>query len=242
MLSATPALHSLIQALATTQTERELQLRFMDAAGEPLGAQAWGLSLFNDHIGVHTIEFRGVPEAFLERYQEIGRAADPVMRLLLDRHAPAHQQLLMTPIDWRRSAFYQHVCAPFGLEHILKGPIVGGGRVIGTVQFGRSWHLSPFGEQELSHLGTLCAHLSAFVATLRAGATSLNTDEAMHLTLRELQIAKLVAMGLSNVEIGIALQIAPSSVKQALKRMFRKLAVSSRAQMVAKLQGILRER
>ncbi len=67
----------------------------------------------------------------------------------------------------------------------------------------------------------------------------MNTAGAMQLTLRELQIAKLVAMGLSNVEIGIALQIAPSSVKQALKRMFRKLAVSSRAQMVAKLQGVL---
>ena len=55
------------------------------------------------------------------------------------------------------------------------------------------------------------------------------------MTSRELQIAKLVAQGLTNTEIGKTLWIQENSVKQALKRMFRKLQVSSRAEMIAKL-------
>jgi DNA-binding CsgD family transcriptional regulator len=59
---------------------------------------------------------------------------------------------------------------------------------------------------------------------------------ANRLTKRETQIAKLVAQGLTNAEIGAELWITPNSVKQALKRMFLKLNVSSRVEMVAQLQ------
>jgi DNA-binding CsgD family transcriptional regulator len=45
----------------------------------------------------------------------------------------------------------------------------------------------------------------------------------------------LVALGRTNAEIGSELWIAENSVKQALKRMFRKLKVSSRAEMVAQI-------
>lgn len=50
-----------------------------------------------------------------------------------------------------------------------------------------------------------------------------------------MQIVELVAQGLTNAEIGAALWIQENSVKQALKRMFRKLDVSSRAEMIARL-------
>jgi DNA-binding CsgD family transcriptional regulator len=55
------------------------------------------------------------------------------------------------------------------------------------------------------------------------------------LTPRELQIADLVASGRTNAEIGHELWITENSVKQALKQMFRKLRVSSRTEIVARL-------
>lgn len=55
-------------------------------------------------------------------------------------------------------------------------------------------------------------------------------------TARELQIAELVAQGMTNAEIGAQLWIRQNSVKQALKRMFCKLNVSARAELVARLQ------
>jgi DNA-binding CsgD family transcriptional regulator len=58
------------------------------------------------------------------------------------------------------------------------------------------------------------------------------------LTARELEIAELVAQGLTNGEIAGQLWISQNTVKQSLKRMFKKLGVSARAEMVAKLHQV----
>jgi DNA-binding CsgD family transcriptional regulator len=76
------------------------------------------------------------------------------------------------------------------------------------------------------------------MATLRAKPKISNSLLASPLTPRELEIAELVGQGLTNAEIGERLWITQNSVKQALKRMFRKLKVSARAELVAKLQDI----
>jgi DNA-binding CsgD family transcriptional regulator len=72
---------------------------------------------------------------------------------------------------------------------------------------------------------------------LRVKAKTFSSMDSCPLTARELEIAELVARGLTNREIAVKLWITQNSVKQALKRMFRKLGVSARAEMVAKLQG-----
>jgi len=66
--------------------------------------------------------------------------------------------------------------------------------------------------------------------------TSLNCTR---LTPRETQIAELVAQGLTSKEIGTALWITENSVRQAMKRMFRNLNVSSRAEMVASAYPVI---
>ena len=91
-----------------------------------------------------------------------------------------------------------------------------------------------FDDQNLTDLSALCLHLSTWTATVRQPAQKLESEV---LTPRELQIAQLVAQGRTNSEIGIELWITENSVKQALKRMFRKLEVSSRAEMTAQLVG-----
>jgi DNA-binding CsgD family transcriptional regulator len=70
------------------------------------------------------------------------------------------------------------------------------------------------------------------------GVERFNSPDSYCLTNRELQIAELVAFGLTNAEIGAKIWITEHSVKQALKRIFRKLSVVNRTQMVAKLHNI----
>ncbi|MFO0757827.1 MAG: LuxR C-terminal-related transcriptional regulator [Byssovorax sp.] len=55
------------------------------------------------------------------------------------------------------------------------------------------------------------------------------------LTWREIEIARLVAAGLNNLEIAQGLVISRNTVKEALKRIFRKIGVDSRAEMVLRL-------
>jgi DNA-binding CsgD family transcriptional regulator len=110
----------------------------------------------------------------------------------------------------------------------MAGPIVSYGRLVGAIGFTREQGMPVFDTQNLAD--ALCLHLSTWVATVRLQHQPLKSDR---LTSREVQIAELVAQGRTNAEIGAELWITENSVKQALKRMFRKLKVSSRAEMVA---------
>jgi DNA-binding CsgD family transcriptional regulator len=95
-----------------------------------------------------------------------------------------------------------------------------------------------FDAQNLADLSALCLHLSTRLAALRSQPVPLPVLNCDRLTPREAQIAELVAQGLTSAEIGAALWITENTVKQALKRIYRKLKVSSRAEMVAYMSGI----
>ncbi|MFM0208178.1 helix-turn-helix transcriptional regulator [Paraburkholderia sediminicola] len=69
---------------------------------------------------------------------------------------------------------------------------------------------------------------------LRHGA-EVDADIRPNLTHREQQIARLVRNGLSNKEIARDLALAQPTVKTHLLRMFRKLGVSSRTEMIGAL-------
>jgi DNA-binding NarL/FixJ family response regulator len=60
-------------------------------------------------------------------------------------------------------------------------------------------------------------------------------DVAYQLTPQELQIAQLVAEGLSNREVGQRLYLSHRTVASHLYRMFPKLSVTSRAQLAQAL-------
>ncbi|WP_238546839.1 MULTISPECIES: helix-turn-helix transcriptional regulator [unclassified Synechocystis] len=92
--------------------------------------------------------------------------------------------------------------------------------------------------KDLADLGAVCSHVSVCLAALRRSPAYSLPDNSLakQLTPRERQIADLVAKGLTNVEVGTELWITQNTVKQALKRMFRKLEVLARAELVAKLR------
>lgn len=230
------SLHPLFLALATATDERQLRLRFMDTVGDYFGVTRWGISLLGEKSYPAHFDVQGVPEAVLARYQEAGQAVDPLMQYLVERHAPVHEQLVLGPGGWEQSEFYQQFSSRDDHKHIMAGPIVGSGRLVGTVHFARAGDTSAFTAQDLADLSAICSHFSACLAMLRAKLPQFDSLLASRLTKRELQIAELVALGLTNAEIGAELWIAPNSVKQALKRMFRKLNVSTRTEMVVQLQ------
>ncbi|NJM63493.1 MAG: LuxR family transcriptional regulator [Oscillatoriales cyanobacterium RU_3_3] len=235
------SLYSLFDAIARARDDREIRLRLMDAVGEHFGVQRWGIYLFGKQGEIPQMDIRGVPNvnAFVDCYETVGREVDPVLRYVLEFHAPAHEAMVLSPGGWKQCELYKRCCASYEHEHIITGPIVGGGRLIGTINLARVGDNPAFGAAEVANLSALCLHLSASLAALGGRAIEFNSALAKRLTPRELQIAQLVARGLTNAEIGGELWIAQNSVKQALKRMFRKLNVGSRVEMVAQLQGIL---
>jgi ATP/maltotriose-dependent transcriptional regulator MalT len=63
-------------------------------------------------------------------------------------------------------------------------------------------------------------------------------QDSIHLSPRELAIARLIAQGFSNKHIGETLNISCWTVNTHLRRIFSKLGVTSRASMVARLMEV----
>lgn len=215
------SLHDVFHAIANIHSEQELQSALMDKIGAYFGVQHWGIYLIDNELQTNT-ETPSIPAVCFE--------SNPVGRYVVERHAPAHEQLILTPEDWK------DFCPRHDHGHVMTGPIICDGRLIGTMNFTRDKGNPAFTANNLADLSALCIHLSAKIATLRTNPKIITSQTPNPLTPRELQIAELVAQGLTNSEIAERLWITQNSVKQALKRMFRKLRVSARAEMVARLQ------
>ncbi|TYQ31128.1 helix-turn-helix domain-containing protein [Pseudanabaena sp. UWO310] len=159
---------------------------------------------------------------------------NPVARYIAERHTPVHEGLVTIPKAWKL------ICPRPDHWHVMAGPIIDRGQVVGSVGCTRERSMPAFDTQDLAGMSAICLHLSAWTASVRiARSTTLQLQpqsfSSNQLTPRELQIANLVALGRTNAQIGNELWITENSVKQALKRMFRKLKVSSRAEMVAQI-------
>ncbi|MFB2921209.1 LuxR C-terminal-related transcriptional regulator [Aerosakkonema funiforme] len=214
-------LQSLFQTLTQAKDELELRSHIHTQVGEYFAAKRSGLFFFD-----------ALPETIqqpnLQNLVELALSTEynPVLRYLVERHAPVHEALIVSPKAWRL------ICPRTDHWHVLAGPVVNRGQLVGTVGFTRARGMPAFDTQNLMDLSALCLHLSTWVATVRSSTPLLKTNT---LTSREMQIATLVGRGLTNAEIGAELWITENSVKQALKRIFRKLEVSSRTQMLARI-------
>ncbi len=226
-----------LEQIVAAQSELELRAHFLNAAGQAMGAKAWGWDFLNYHGQVLAADLVGLPDRFKSDYQTLGQTVDSLSRLMIEQHIPVHNLSIYTPQHWKRTRLYQDLFRPYGMESAMVGPLIGQGYLMGGIYFLRDRQFPPFCDRDLLYLSTLCQYISVRLATLQIPVRMADLPHSSGLTRRELEIADLVAQGLTNREIGICLNISQEGVKQALKRMFRKLNVSARSAMVAKLKG-----
>lgn len=228
------AAKELIAWLATATDHAQLRAGFMESARELVEATAWGLDWLDSHQQVVASEWQGLPDTFCDRYRQIGLAGDPVSQAMVQHHIPVHTQSWLSRPAWHQSPLYQQVFRPYNLDHGLVAPLVGKGQVIGGVYFLRRKGTPAFTDSDLLHVSAVCHHLSVRLATFQLMTSAA---AAQGLTARELDIAERVARGYTNRDIAEQLHISQDAVKQSLKRIFRKLGVSARAAMVARLKA-----
>ena len=158
-----------------------------------------------------------------------GRAAAAAARsqaLLADTDVPEAERLLA------RSEELLHVTGtPFGLARTLL--------VRGRLR--RRWGDDASGRSDLGHAAALFQRVGAegWAAQAEADRTSTAAVRAgiihpVPLTPQELQVAGLVTTGRANKEIAELLFVSPRTVESHLGRIFRKLGVRSRSQLIAR--------
>ncbi len=242
MIACMTNLQPLFKAIPSAKSEQELRSRVIPQCGQYFAATRCGLFFF-DRLPPSD---RNLPKLF---QIALSTQHNPVLRYIVERHAPVHEGLVTSPKAWKL------ICPRADHWHVMAGPLVCHGQLVGGVGFTRQQGMPAFDSQNLIDLSALCLHLSTWVAARsalpsarlsssnahRESPSTTNQPANIHplsanrLTPREMQIVELVAKGRTNAEIGAALWITENSVKQALKRMFRKLEVSSRAEMIAQL-------
>ncbi|WP_080807015.1 helix-turn-helix transcriptional regulator [Halomicronema hongdechloris] len=232
-------LNKIFQAFLHSSNEEELRLIFMDFADEYFGAKHCGFYLLDENYVPIQAYIKGLPDSFIDYYEQIGRSMDSILNFVIERHVPIHEQFILTERCWKQSSLYRHVSSRYDQEHIMTGPIIGNGRLIGTLNLARGKKISAFTVDDLMDFNAICTHLSTRLTAHRSVQPKisgfLSKTSFTSLTKREQEIATFVAKGLTNTEIGTKLWISENGVKQALKRIFRKLDVSSRTELIAKL-------
>jgi DNA-binding CsgD family transcriptional regulator len=220
------SLQPLFTAINRVESEPDLKANVTSKLGEHFAATRSGIFFFAQLSQL---------DPNIQKILKIALSElNPVARYLVERHAPVHEGLVTSPKAWKM------ICPRPDHWHVMVGPIVVRGQLVGAVGCTRDQSMPAFDTPNLADLRGICLHLSIWAATTRTASVSARkssspSDKIQLLTARELQIVELVALGRTNAEIGTELWITENSVKQALKRMFRKLEVSSRAEMVAQL-------
>ncbi|NJR68452.1 MAG: helix-turn-helix transcriptional regulator [Synechococcales cyanobacterium CRU_2_2] len=218
------SLQPLFAEIARVKTEQDLRSHVIPTIGEYFTTTRSGIFFFDQML---------LLDRNLQKVLKVALSIErnPVARYLAEHHAPVHEKLVTSPKVW------SIICPRPDHWHVMAGPIVSRGQLVGAVGCTRDRSMSAFDAQNLADLSGVCLHLSVWAATVRSSSTAIRPTspppKIERLTARELQIVELVALGRTNAEIGAELWITENSVKQALKRMFRKLEVSSRAEMVA---------
>ncbi|MEM9923026.1 MAG: LuxR C-terminal-related transcriptional regulator [Cyanobacteria bacterium P01_D01_bin.50] len=216
------SLQLIFEEITKTRNEQQLRGGVMVQLGNYFDAKRRGLFFFDK-----------LPQGKTSAIFELALSLEhnPVLRYVVEHHAPVHEEVVLQPGKWKT------ICPRFDHGHVMAGPIIGNGKLIGGIGFTRTRESSAFNARDLADLSAVCLHLSTWLTTIKSQTKQLDLD-INRLTSREIQIAELVAQGLTNAQIGAYLWIQENSVKQALKRMFRKLEVSSRAEMVARLYSV----
>lgn len=214
------------------------------------------LRLVGGALGVHRLVFygvdrnrnlrdyvvRGVPDAMHQHYLRRMVAFDP----LHIRRIAGHAGPLVRWRDASRYApteqvgIYARFLRRYGVVDALELMFRDGASIVAGLTVAWTERDPP----QANAAPALAAQLQRYIEfslTRRLGATRASWSEtvrAFGLTPREREVAQLVCRGHTNQAIATCLDIAPSTVKTHLLRIFEKCQADSRAELVARLSDL----
>jgi DNA-binding CsgD family transcriptional regulator len=228
------ALKDILPQLVRCRTPSDVGGVAADAARTAFGTHT-SCAIFLDESGRSTERsLCGVRDADFDEWDQHWRPLERVFPAVLERAVPVHNWQVYREEEFRSSRPYVEYGKRLLIEHYMSAPIFGScGALVGAMNFCRRPQDRPFDGQAIAMASALSGFVSATLA--RVTETPTAEDGGALLSYRELQVARLAAAGRNNIEIALQLGIARETVKQTLRRVYRKLDADGRAQMATKL-------
>jgi Response regulator containing a CheY-like receiver domain and an HTH DNA-binding domain len=153
---------SLLRFVTTIHESLEVErlgASYMAGIPQLVSANAYGLYVLNRADGRPSrIAVQGGVDRFIDRYEEVGYACDPLMDHMFRTKEPVHEGVLFSDSEWQRHPLRQALTM-HNLVRILEAPLVVNGRALGTLYFSRRSDDPPFTESDLGVLGLIARHV-----------------------------------------------------------------------------------
>ncbi|WP_293086453.1 GAF domain-containing protein [Okeania sp. SIO3B5] len=149
------SLSALFQAIAKAEDEQELKQQIVAKIGNYFAAKRWGLAFLDQLPAI----YEHTP-AMIKLALSLNH--NPVLCYLFQRHAAVHDEVMLPPGVWQR------ICPRKDHGHVMLGPIVSDGQLVGGITFTRYCYDRAFNADNLADLNALCLHLSTRLAVLRS--------------------------------------------------------------------------
>ena len=173
-------------------------------------------------------EKRGVfffDEMELSESERLKFQNNPVVDRFLKTETGLYESMVVENAVWRAH------CPRADHGHVLVGPLVAGGCLVGMVAVTRAEDQPGFAPANLAEMNRLCLFVSSRLSEFGP------QPRLQSLTDREKEIALLASQGFSNASIASDLVVSEHTVKQHLKGVFRKLEIRSRSELAWLLRG-----
>ena len=229
-------LQSCVQKLSGCRSVNDVNGAALDTIRRVFGAHTAAVLFLDDSMRTMDRACFGVRQTDVEEYETLWRPHDLVFSAVMARAAPVHNWQVYREGEWERSVAYVQYGRRLDIYQYMSSPIFGSsGNLVGVLNFCRRPHERPLNAASVETAGTLSGFLSATLSRVCSRPGDGEPTAAEGLSARELQVARLAASGRNNLQIALQLGLARETVKQTLRRVYRKLDASGRAPMAARL-------
>jgi DNA-binding CsgD family transcriptional regulator len=181
----------------------------------------------------------GFSPDFFRRYSAGVDRYGPELAPLMERASsgPTLDTAFFSASARGRMAFYADIVRPVGSREFVTAIIRVASHIVGTLQLGRAQGASSrFGARHLETLAPLLPALALGEAVRDERSAAPRHGAANEgLSPREREIVDLIVLGYTNPEIATALGTSPNTVRNQLAKLYRKLGVSTRSEMLGVL-------
>jgi DNA-binding CsgD family transcriptional regulator len=228
------ALFPLLEKLARCRRSTDVSGVAMDAAKGAFACHIGATIFLDSSLAATERAFYGVRLDDVEEYEDQWRPLDRVFPAVIARAVPVHNWQVYREDELLRDRIWLGYARRHRIYHYMSAPIFGSrGRLAGVLNLCRRPDDRRFDATTVAMATAFSGFLSATLSRVASAEAFVDDGATGPLASREMQVARLAASGRNNVEIALALGIARETVKQTLRRVYRKLDVSGRAQMAA---------